>query len=220
MNQILKFKDNSINYYIGSDFHLNHDPKWEIPIWKSRGYDSVQEMNQDIINKINKRVKPDDVLFHLGDFSLNCSEEEFENFIGQIVCQNIYFLWGNHNSPSWNIYKREIQNKYNQEVEVYPFRYKNLIFVGNYIECFIHGQRITMNHYAQMIFNKSHRSAWHLTAHSHYGIKEIRADYPKGKILDVGWEGKKDIYSFNEIQKIMNKKSINFLGDHHNDSCF
>ena len=47
-----------------SDTHLGHDKEF---IWKARGFQSVEEMNAIIIENWNKIVKPDDIVYHLGD---------------------------------------------------------------------------------------------------------------------------------------------------------
>lgn len=167
MNRVLHFKQTEASkVFVVSDTHWNHNPKWPIPLWKSRGYSSVEESNEHMINAINAKVGENDTLIHLGDITLNCSEEQFEYFIGSIKCKNIYLLWGNHNSPSWNIYQREVKKlyftrgytEYNYDsngqkqvcgmpielpatdIEVYPFRYKNIIFMGNYAEVTVDGK--------------------------------------------------------------------------------
>lgn len=53
------------NIWLISDTHLNHDKDF---IWKTRGFNSVYEMNNAIIERWNEVVKYDDVVYHLGDF--------------------------------------------------------------------------------------------------------------------------------------------------------
>lgn len=53
------------NIWLISDTHFNHNKDF---IWKSRGFNSVQEMNETIINNWNKVIKSDDIVYHLGDF--------------------------------------------------------------------------------------------------------------------------------------------------------
>ena len=56
------------NIWLISDTHLNHDKEF---IWKARGFNSVQEMNDAIIERWNEVVKYDDVVYHLGDFIMS-----------------------------------------------------------------------------------------------------------------------------------------------------
>lgn len=53
------------NIWLISDTHLGHNKEF---IWKARGFNSVQEMNDAIIERWNEVVKYDDVVYHLGDF--------------------------------------------------------------------------------------------------------------------------------------------------------
>jgi len=217
MNRVLHFKQNEDKkLHIVTDLHYNHNPKWPVPLWKMRGYSSVDEMNVDIITKINKQVGPDDYLLNLGDISLNCSEDKFESLISQIVCRNIYLLWGNHNSPSWGIYQRELKKEFPIliEQEVYPFRYKNIIFVGNYLEAVIDGQYCVFQHFPSTIWNNMSKGAVHGCGHSHYSFPNTREDYKEAKILDCSWDNIKRPYTFAEFMTIMNTKGIRKV-DHH-----
>jgi calcineurin-like phosphoesterase family protein len=59
--------------YFSSDFHFGHQniagPK--VSNWTKgfRDFDSVHEMNKTLTQTINKYVKPDDILYFLGDFA-------------------------------------------------------------------------------------------------------------------------------------------------------
>ena len=52
------------NIWLISDTHLNHDKEF---VWKARGFDSVWDMNNAIIERWNEVIKYDDVVYHLGD---------------------------------------------------------------------------------------------------------------------------------------------------------
>jgi calcineurin-like phosphoesterase family protein len=229
MIKVLKFKQTEEQkHYFVSDLHWNHNPKWNVPLWKARGYDSVTAHNEDIIAKINEMVRPNDILHHLGDLTLNCTEKEFEAFIARINCQNIHLLWGNHNNPSQKIYEREVSNFWFNTIidenlshavfvdkpEIYPFRYKNVVFMGNSQEIVVDGQYIVMYHYPTYVFNYIKDGAWHLCGHSHYSLPLSQANNNTSKILDVGWDGLKRPYTMDDIAKIMQKKNI-LKADHH-----
>lgn len=220
MNTLLKFKETpECKVFFTSDLHWNHSPKWSVPIWESRGYSSVTESNESIISIINSCVRPSDILFNLGDMTLNCTEEQFEYLIGSLQCQNIYSLWGNHNSPSWHIYKREISmwasvHHIPEPVEAYPFRYKNVIFVGNYAEIVVNGTIIVLSHYAPQVWNHSGNGGWCLVGHSHGNLPTILPDAKCGKILDVGFDVFKSPVSFTDVRRIMDSKPVASV-DHH-----
>ena len=232
MNRVLRFNQTpDRKVYVVSDTHWNHNPKWPVPLWKARGYSSVDESNEHQRTVINSTVRPNDILIHLGDVTLNCNEEQFEKFIASLNCQTIYTLWGNHNSPSWNIYQREVKqtlqtiisaggielaDNHLESVEIYPFQYKNMVFVGNYLEAIIDGTYFVMAHYPIYVFNHMSKGALHLCGHSHYNLELSQADNPTSKILDVGWDGWAKPLSIDEIKAIMAKKNI-LAVDHHRE---
>ena len=216
MNRLIKFnqtKDSRV--YFSSDFHLNHNPQWDNPIWKQRGFDCVLDMNNGIINSINNTVRVNDILWFLGDFCLNTTEELFESFISRINCQNIYMVWGNHNNPVNAIYTREVAKSIgSDDIEVYPFKYKNIIFVGDYQEISVDNQFIVLSHYPIYVFRKMNDSAWNLCGHSHGNCKFSNSNDMTSKVLDVGWDVHRKPLSTSEINKIMNMKNI-LRVDHH-----
>jgi len=228
MNKTVRLKqtDDQKVYFI-SDLHHFHNPvRWAVPLWKQRGYESVTEMNEDQITTINKIVRPNDILWHLGDITLNCSESQFEEFITRLQCQNIYCLWGNHNSPTWAIYQRQIQKIKDttkvheltgsaEDIEIYPLRYRNLVFFGNYQELVVDGQCMVLEHYPVHVWNNMKDGVWHLCGHSHYNLPFSKAENLESKILDVGWDGQLKPYSMDDLRTIMNKKKIFDAGDHH-----
>lgn len=131
-------------------------------------------------------------------------------------------LWGNHESNTFRLYKEEVRNQFGlaygvEDVEVYPLRMNNVVFLGNHQEIFIGKQRIILNHFSLRIWHKNnskHKSpAWMLSGHSHNSDKGRNPDSPYGKAVDVGIDWG-NIWSFNEISDIMSTKTVEIL-DHH-----
>ena len=87
--------NDSHRVYFTSDTHFNHDKAF---IYESSGYKNRYEHNDALITKINEVVRPQDTLFHLGDFCLNITPPEFDAILSRINCNNIAYIWGNHNS--------------------------------------------------------------------------------------------------------------------------
>lgn len=56
-----------MNIWFTSDTHYYHK---NVITYCDRPYNSVEEMNEDLIAKWNEVVKPNDVVYHLGDFSM------------------------------------------------------------------------------------------------------------------------------------------------------
>jgi calcineurin-like phosphoesterase family protein len=199
-----------------SDWHYNHDRDF---LWAKRGYASVQAHNVDLIRSINALVGPDDIIFNLGDLTLNCTLEQFEALIAQIVCRNIYLMAGNHPNPHFkSIYKPMVQkllgDAYTPESEVYPLRYKNIVYINQEQEITVNRQKIVLSHYPHIVWNHSSKGAWMLCGHSHSDCEMTNSRNTFGKILDVGFDEFKRPLSFNEIRVIMDKKPTQKV-DHH-----
>jgi calcineurin-like phosphoesterase family protein len=64
--------------YFSSDHHFSHS---NVIKYCNRPYTSVQEMNEDLIQRWNNQVKPEDTVYYLGDFSLGKNAvREITNF--------------------------------------------------------------------------------------------------------------------------------------------
>jgi calcineurin-like phosphoesterase family protein len=77
--------------YLTSDWHFCHNKPF---IYEPRGFSSVQEMNEAIIENHNKIVKPEDTVYCLGDCMLN-DDKEGCNCIRRLNGR-IYIIAGNH----------------------------------------------------------------------------------------------------------------------------
>lgn len=209
--KIKVYNDPTVRNWVSSDLHLGHKQPF---IWQKRGYNSVTEHDDAVINKINELIAPEDNFWYLGDFCLNTDETQFESYLSRINCQNIHLIWGNHPNPLKKIYYRETSKTYSAGVDVYPFRYKKINFIGYQYECVIHGKYVVMNHFPLTIWENMKEGSYMLCGHSHYSYPGSRAEAQEGLILDCGWDGHARPLLFTEIVDIMNKKSIRQV-DHH-----
>ncbi|MBQ9657516.1 MAG: metallophosphoesterase [Clostridia bacterium] len=80
--------------FITSDWHFCHNREF---IWKARNFSSVNEMNEEIIKRNNKLVKPEDDLYVLGDLLLG-GEKSLEQGLNLISRINgkLHLVRGNH----------------------------------------------------------------------------------------------------------------------------
>jgi len=198
--------------YFTSDSHFRHNQKF---IFESRGYKDRYEHDDALIAKINEVVRPEDTLIHLGDFCLNITPPEFNEILARINCQNIAYIWGNHNSCIRKHYEDAVATEYGKDIEVYPYAIGKLTYLGYYKELIVNGHMIVIHHYPHQIFNQMQKGAWQLSGHSHYSNPTTQLDHPDNKILDVGWDGHGMPLSFPEIQKIMVNKNHIKQDKHH-----
>jgi calcineurin-like phosphoesterase family protein len=198
-----------MNIWFTSDTHFSHTniagPK--VSSWKSgyRNFNSVHEMNLALVNGINKYVKEDDILYHLGDWSFGGAQNIFK-FRNQIVCKNIHLILGNHD----------------EDIEDKVIKYHDTSF--NPVELFSSIQdvltlqlgktKIFLSHYSHRVWLGSHKGVIHLYGHSHGSIP----DY--GKSMDVGVDvaykmfGEYRPFNIGDITNIMSKREVEKI-DHH-----
>ena len=98
--------------YLTSDTHFNHNniqgPNGFVATRKH--FNSVQEMNDTIIQNWNATVQPTDKVIHAGDLSLNMRPKELFEILKQLN-GNITIIPGNHDSVS-KIIKYLANNNY------------------------------------------------------------------------------------------------------------
>ncbi len=79
-----------------SDTHFNHD---RLFIWHPRGFENVSEMNEAIIERWNSIVKPNDIVYHLGDVMLGADMQAGLRLISKLNGIK-YLAYGNHDTDS------------------------------------------------------------------------------------------------------------------------
>lgn len=86
--------------WITSDLHFNHSRSF---IYEPRGFQSVEEMNETIIERFNSKVSPEDEVYICGDLCLGGGElEVLEKNMALIERLNghIHVILGNHDTPA------------------------------------------------------------------------------------------------------------------------
>jgi calcineurin-like phosphoesterase family protein len=206
--------------YVTADLHLGHQQKF---VWESRGFESHEAHTDGVIGIINNIVRPTDILLCLGDFCLNTTIEQFNEYLGKIQCKNILMCWGNHNNPHYKrIYKPLLKTmlgeSYTEETELYPVKYNNLTFIGHYAEIILNGHFIVLFHYPIYVWNEMQNGSWMLCGHSHNGCGLTKAENVYGKILDVSWDGHGKPWSLEEIMPVMENKRFLAVDHHHKEA--
>ena len=80
--------------WLTSDTHFGHDREF---IWKVRGFNSCEEMNEAIIERWNERVGEHDYVYHLGDVFLGSIDNI--NYL-QRLKGKIFIVLGNHDTDN------------------------------------------------------------------------------------------------------------------------
>jgi calcineurin-like phosphoesterase family protein len=159
-----------LNIFFTSDTHAFHKnicrgvTEWS-PGNMIRDFDDQFIMTQTMADRINSKVGPNDILYHLGDWSFG-GKDNILKFREMINCNRIILLYGNHD--------HRIQQNYNNCQKAFEY-------VGHYKEKIIDGVLFCMSHYALGSWNGVGKGAINLYGHSH-------GSYSRniGRQMDVG----------------------------------
>ena len=192
-----------MSVWFTSDTHYGHVNICRgVSNWTSgfRDFDTLEEMNDKLVDNINLHVRENDTLYHIGDWSMG----GFANariFRDRIHCKNIHLVLGNHD--------HEIKKNRDNIQEV--FSSVQQIKFGK-----IAGQIMVLCHFPMLIWDGHHNGAWHLHGHSHNNLSA--PEYYIRKVKDVGVDAHPEFRPFHidELQSIMQDRRIVAL-DHHND---
>jgi len=180
-----------------SDEHYFHK---NIIKYANRPFASVEAMNITLIENHNAVVKPEDIVWHLGDFAF-VRMDQIEWVLRQLNGEH-WFCRGNHD-------KELLKNM--------DYCLKKGLFKGwdKDAEITVNGQFLVLHHYGKRVWNRSHHGAWQLFGHSHGSLP------PYGKSVDVGVDspwvtGKAEYrpFSFTELREYMKGRPIGCADGH------
>jgi len=152
--------------FFTSDTHF--DDEFAIQYF-SRPFQSVDEMNAVMVERWNRVVTDDDIVYHLGDFTPE-DLGHFTKWAGQLNGK-IRILPGNMD----RLWLRNFAA--NEKVQVIAplvsLEFSELGTVGQ-------PQVIVLCHYSMQVWERSNHGSWHLFGHSHGKLKGM------GLSFDVG----------------------------------
>ena len=195
-NNQIQFTTLKHNVFFTSDTHFGHD---NIIKYCKRPFKDAEHMNEEIIKNWNRVVKPDDIVFHLGDFMFGNVEKFYS--IRPRLNGKIYLILGNHD---WKILTQGIIDG---------------AFEGVYqqMKITVDGQNIYLNHFPYLVFDGIYRDkpTWQLFGHVHSNknlFEQTSADAPRLQYLlplqyDVGMDNNNFTpISFSEVKRIIEKQ--------------
>jgi len=137
-----------------ADTHFGHE---NIIKYCDRPFEDVQEMDAELIRRWNVCVKPDDKVYHLGDFCWGDKKKYLSRLNGQITV-----LKGSHDK------------------DFSALHLDSMLTISPIKDEYGNPRSIVMCHYAMRSWHHSHYASWHLFGH-HHGRLE-----PYGLSFDVG----------------------------------
>lgn len=166
--------------WITSDTHYgHHNIVRGITNWKDeegnirsntvRDFNTLDHMNDTIVNNINNVVGEDDILIHGGDWSFG-GFDKVREFRNRIFCKNIHIIPGNHDH--W------IQRNRDGIQELFTS-------VRDYMSLQLNNDTIEILHYPMASWNGLNRGHIHLHGHCH--LKNDVKIF--GRRMDIGMDG-------------------------------
>jgi len=214
----LKFSHTQVGFW--SDLHLGHRCEyWETPLWKTRGFNSVEEHDQILIDRWNSSFSQFSTVFHLGDilFGKN-GQERLYQILSKLYFRELYIMSGNHSAGYKQLLSLSDQSQ--DGIRYSFFENKIVYFVPNYLEMIICGQSIVCSHYPLASWNGQAKGSWMIHGHCHGNLYKSELGkilYSNCKIKDVGVENSPFPSSFSSLQREMKQKN-NFTFDYHDSS--
>ena len=162
--------------FFSSDHHFNHR---NVIRYCARPFPDIDAMNAALIERWNARVGDEDVVYHLGDFTLagvGVARAMFSRLRGRIKVLGL--PW--HHDKGW-VPKHPGPSQYSSasghEVEILP-----PMLVERFVVPGVEGKfSVSLSHYPLAEWDAGHHGAWHLHGHSHGN--HVEAERRK---LDVG----------------------------------
>lgn len=159
--------------WLTADQHFGHS---KIIDYVHRPFSSVEEMDEVMAQRWNERVKPEDVVYHLGDFTLS-NFKAFEYYLSKLN-GTVFIVPGGHDYRWLNSYKK---NGSDEKFTVLS----SLIMIN------VRGVEIVLCHYPLLSWERGHYGVYHCHGHSHGNIGCIGrgmegAGVRPGYRIDVG----------------------------------
>jgi len=189
--------------FFTSDHHFGH---FNITKYQNRPFNSSKEMDEFLIEKWNSVVSSEDIVFHLGDFTLRGLK--FADMIWRRLNGNIKMV-----APPYHHDRKWIE-EYRIGDGSIPCESKSGLLVdlyeGPHVLQTIEGfhPHIVLYHFPFAVWDRKHYGSWHLHGHSHGRFKG------EGLCMDVGVDTEIANYcpvSLEQVRDFMENTKKEFL---------
>lgn len=189
------------NIFFTSDTHWHHRNILEYCPGRKKFWSTVEEMNEGLIVNWNSQVGPNDIVYHLGDFTLTTRIELIDPILARLNGR-IRLIKGNHDK-----WLRKIDNLQHKDKFEWVKQYhkENLSVGGETYE-------IVMMHYPFLTWDGSARGSINVHGHAHGSNDHLNRGI---KRLDVGVDGEHSFLSPMRLQDVIAVTSQGGITDHH-----
>lgn len=153
--------------YYTADTHFGHKLMLEEKVC-GRPFADKKEMDEFLIRSWNDVVRPDDLVYHLGDFAFGLHDEaRVRSIFNRLLGRKILIL-GNHDYSG--------QNKVHPTLAGLGWE----LITQHYETTDGDKERVFLSHYAQRTWPGVRKGGWHFFGHNHGAMP------PLGRSRDVG----------------------------------
>jgi calcineurin-like phosphoesterase family protein len=175
LKETLDLDTMSGNIYFMSDIHYNHENAIS---FGNRPFNNVSSMNKYILDTIKETLKPEDILFTLGDDFWKMKIQDIKTILESFPTKNIHKIMGNHDKYGYYWCGGEIG--------------KLCLSVSDILDIVVRREgkeyKIVLSHYPIYDFNHMYHGGLHLYGHVHGSLDEEFKNNPR-LMVDVGFDG-------------------------------
>lgn len=174
--------------FFTSDHHFGHK---NIIQYCNRPFQSVDEMNEELVRRWNEKIGPEDKVYHLGDMAFASSEKETREILDRLHGK-IYLIKGNHEKLA-----KACSDRFEWVKDYYELTVRDDSFAKG-------KQLVILFHYAIREWKGKYRGTYQLYGHSHGTLPDIS----DALAFDVGVDCH-DFYplSWEEVKTKMQQKT-------------
>jgi len=173
--------------YFIADLHLGHANCLR---FDHRPWDTVEEMDMEIIRRWNRKVRKEDHVYVLGDFAYK-NKTAISEYMGQMN-GFIHLIRGNHDKRS------EAYEGCFREVE----DYKEMVVMADGVKC-----QLVLSHYFIPFYNGHRHMAFMLHGHTHKTEESVFEEQLKDQ-LRAGGQRCKAYTSFSDWRRWMRSEWV------------
>lgn len=187
-----------MKFYATSDHHFGH---MNVIKHCNRPYKTIEEMDNDYVTKWNMVIKPNDLVYYLGDMFFYGKKNKVWEIL-KLLNGRIGLIKGNHD----NWVPKFPESQIGKDI------YNRFEFIKDYHEEKFGDNLVVMMHYPLRSWKKSHHGSFHLHGHCHSNLNEENKVYRR---LDVGVDSHHGypVLIDNAIDKLSSKDYNNHHGD-------
>lgn len=141
-----------MSIYFTSDTHFGHAKI--MTLGGGRPFSTLEEHDEILIENWNRRVKKNDTIYHLGDFSFKAPLETIQKYLDRLNGKKI-LIQGNHDHIAIQCSGWEEIHKYLEVKGIHPLKH------------------VVLFHYPLMEWNQAYNGSYQLFGHVHGRIPHV-----------------------------------------------